>query len=127
MKKLTLLLICVLSINAQAGGFTDSDGTLTDYVNPSVELNLSPADVFAACKVADLITTKIAFAKGAVEGNALIVGLSGGTFAGAVLVGVAAISLVYWMQHHYGQEVTTGINIASAITCGVAGHNLFVN
>jgi hypothetical protein len=124
MKKLSLLLICALALNANAGGFTDSDGTLTDYVNQTATLNMSPADVFAACKVADLVTTKLAFARGAVEGNALLAGMS---FTGIALVGVAAIGVVYWLQNHYGDQASTGINIASAITCGVAGHNLFVN
>lgn len=124
MKKLTLITLMSLSFNSLAQGFTDSDGSMTDYVNTQVEISLSPADVFAACKVADLVTTKLAFAKGAVEGNALLAGMS---FTGIALVGVAVIGLVYWIENYYGEKAHTGINIASSITCGVAGHNLTVN
>lgn len=123
MRKIISIALLCASVSAQAS-FTDSDGYVTDYVNQSVEINLNAADMFAACKVADLVTTKLAFARGAVEGNALLAGMS---FTGIALVGVAAIGLVYWIHNHYGEQAETGINIASAITCGVAVNNLFVN
>lgn len=127
MKNLILIASLCSSIAAQAGGFTDSDGSLTEYVNQSVTLNLNAADMFAACKVADFATTKIAFNSGAVEGNSLLTSIVGTKFAAIAGFGVATIVLVYWLHNKYGKQADLGIAIAAGLTCGVAGHNLMVN
>lgn len=126
----TLTLIAALSVSTQvfAGGFTDSDGSLTDYVNTSSRLNLDVADMFAACQVADLVTTKIAFGAGAVEGNPVMASVFAKLgWAGMIGVKLALIYGVYKLVQHYGESAKPVVAVGTVLTCGVAGHNLFVN
>jgi len=127
MRNLILTALLCSTLAAQAGGFTDSDGSLTEYVNQTGTLNLNAADMFAACKVADLVTTKIAFNAGAVEGNSLLTSIVGTKFAAIAGFGLLSIYIVYQIHKHYGKKADIGIAIAAGLTCGVAGHNLIVN
>lgn len=128
MKNLILTALLCASLSAQAGGFTDSDGSLTEEVNQQVTLNLSPVDIFVGCQVADLATTKFAFGRGAVEGNQLMAHIfTKFGWAGLIGVKIALVYGVYQLAKHYGKSADTLINVGSAVTCGVAGHNLMVN
>lgn len=128
MRNLILAALLCASLSAQAGGFTDSDGSLTDHVNQTGTLNLNSADWFAVCKFIDLTTTKIAFNSGAVEGNPMMGAVyAKWRFAGMVGVSALLIYGIYKLHQHYGKQADLGIAIAAGLTCGVAGHNLTVN
>jgi uncharacterized protein YceK len=89
---------------------------------------LGKPEAFVACKAADLVTTKIAFSKGAVEANPLLAAAYA-KFGWAGMIGVSGLFIwgIYKLYEHYGEDAAPGIAVATALTCGVAGHNLMAN
>lgn len=150
MRKIISIALLCASVSAQAATYKDGVFTFTeeewkvlnnpsDYSQEAAPVTdksilsetvsfLGTPEAFAACKVADLVTTKIAFNAGAIEGNP-IMGAVYAKFGWAGMIGVSALLVygVYKLHQYYGQQAKPGIAIATALTCGVAGHNLFVN
>jgi hypothetical protein len=69
------------------------------------------------CKVADVVTTKQALSRGAVEANPLMKAIG---WNGYVAVSLLLIYLIWEYEKEIGKEPLTIVN---AITCGAAVHN----
>lgn len=74
-------------------------------------------EVFTLCKIADVVTTKQALSRGAVEANPLMKAIG---FNGYVALSAVLIYLVWQYEKEIGPEALTVVN---GITCGAAVHN----
>lgn len=90
---------------------------------------LAKTETFAACQAADAVTTVAVLGKGGAEANPLMATIIAkyGYF-GMFAVKAALVGLVYQALRHNpdSNAVRTTVAVGSAITCGVAAHNVGV-
>lgn len=83
---------------------------------------LSHPNTFAACKTADIVTTKQALDRGGVEANPI---MSGAGFNGFALLSLALIWLMYQLPPPEEREPVANAALAglSIVTCSAAYNN----
>jgi len=85
---------------------------------------LSKPETFAACQAADAVTTIAAINHGAVETNPIVAwAIKHAGYAGMIGLKVALVAAVYYWLDDIHPDV---IAVGSAITCGIAIHNIGV-
>lgn len=81
---------------------------------------LSNPNTFAACKTADIVTTKKALDRGAVEANPLMAGAGFNVFA---LLSLGLIWLMYDLPEEKGDFENAALAGLSIVTCSAAYNN----
>lgn len=81
---------------------------------------LSKPEVFTFCKVADLVTTKQALARGGVEANPLMKALG---YNGFAVLSLALIWYVWTLPDEKTEEEQAALTALSVVTCAAAHNN----